>query len=413
MKLKHVLIVPSLLAGLGGVASANAFLLNEFDARAIGRGDAVVASDTEPSAIYYNIGGMAAAEGTRVMITGAVITPNASYTDTSGVKTDSNTPTQYLPGVFVTSRVHEMVSVGIGFYTPFGLAVSWPDSSPQNNVIKQETLHTFFITPSVGVNLNSVVPGLTAGAGIDIVPATVDLLQDVYFGTDRGEGHLAGKGTGVGGRIGVMYRPQMLQALSLGLTWRSDVKVDFSGNGNFNAPAPYRSSLPPDGPVTTSITLPQTISGGASYHATDELEVEANVVWTNWSKFKQLNIDVPAPTTGTMTISQNEAYTDKVTFRLGVEYRLPSLGAAVRAGYIYDPTPVPTSTISAQLPDINRHDLTAGASYNLGNFDLHAGLLFVLPGKSTADSTLYMPQYKGTYDVSAFVGSLSLSGKLF
>ena len=189
----------------------------------------------------------------------------ASYTDPSGAKTESDTPTQGVPGIFLSSRVHPMVAVGIGFYTPFGLAVSWPDSSPQNDVIHEEALHTFFITPSVGVNLGSFVPGLSAGIGLDLVPATVDLKQDVYFGTDRGTAHLGGTAFGVGGRIGVMYRPTSQPALSLGAMYRTQVKEDFSGTGDFDAPAPYRGQLPPDGDVKTSITLPQQVSVGAAY----------------------------------------------------------------------------------------------------------------------------------------------------
>lgn len=400
-----------LLAGLGSSAHANGFLLNEFDAKAVGRGNAATATDVDPSSIYYNIGGLAVGDGTNVQIGGALIAPMASYTDPSGAKTDSDTPTQGVPGIFLSSRVHPMIAVGIGFYTPFGLAVSWPDSSPQNDVIHKEALHTFFITPSVGVNLGSFVPGLTAGLGLDLVPATVDLQQDVYFGTDRGTAHLGGTAFGVGGRVGVMYRPASQPALSVGAMYRTQVKEDFSGKGDFDAPSPYRAQLPPDGNVTTSVTLPQQVSVGAAYKIIPDFELEANVIWTNWSKFKSLNIDVPASMgTGTMTISQAQDYTDETTFRVGAEYGMPRLGLAVRAGYIYDPTPVPATTLTAQLPDINRHDVTLGASKALGNYAAHIGLLWVLPGSRKTSDATYMPVYKGSYDVTAFVASVTLSG---
>ena len=158
MKKLSILFVAGVLASRS--AHANGFLLNEFDAKAVGRGNASTATDVDPSSIYYNIGGLAVGDGTNVQIGGALIAPQASYTDPSGTKTDSTTPEQGVPGIFLSSRVHPMIAVGIGFYTPFGLAISWPDSSPQNDVIHEETLHTFFITPSVGVNLGSFVPGL-------------------------------------------------------------------------------------------------------------------------------------------------------------------------------------------------------------------------------------------------------------
>ncbi|MDB4958700.1 MAG: rane protein involved in aromatic hydrocarbon degradation [Myxococcales bacterium] len=410
---KLSILVAAGLGTAGGVAHANGFLLNEFDAKAVGRGNASTATDVDPSSIYYNVGGIAVGEGTQFQIGGSLVTPNASFTDASGVKTESNTSTQVIPHIFITSRITSMISVGVGFYTPFGLAVSWPDNSPQTDQIHKEALHTFFITPAFGVNLGSVVPGLSAGGGFDIVPATVELEQDVFFGTERGNAKLGGTALGIGGRIGVMYQPHSIRQLSLGAMWRSDVKEEFDGTGDFNAPAPFRSQLPPDGPVKTSVTLPQSISGGVAVRPTEVLEIEANVIWTNWSKFKSLNIDVPATMgTGTMTISQIRNYEDKTTFRIGAEYRLPRLNLAVRAGYIYDPTPVPAEHLGPDLPDVDRHDLTLGGSFGFGNYSIHLGLLWVLPGSRKTSDTPLMPVNKGTYDVSAFVGSLTLSGRI-
>jgi long-chain fatty acid transport protein len=411
MKKLSILVFAS--ASAAGAAQANGFLINEFDAKAVGRGNASTATDIDPSSIYYNIGGLAVADGTNLQLTGSLIAPSASYTDPNGMKTDSNTSPQAAPGVFVSSRIHPMVAVGVGLSTPFGLAISWPGSSPQADVIREQTLHTFFITPSVGLNLGSFVPGLSVGAGIDLVPATVELKQDVYFGSDRGTAHLAGSAFGVGGRIGVMYRPASEPRLSLGAMYRTQVKENFSGTGDFDAPSPYRGQLPPDGDIKTSVTLPQSVSAGAAFRVIPDLELEANVIWTNWSQFKTLNIDVPASMgTGTMTIVQPENYTNETTFRVGGEYGFPHLGLAVRAGYIYDPTPVPTTTLSAQLPDINRNVVTAGASKSFGNYAAHVGLLYVLPQSRKTSDVPYTPEYKGTYDVSAWVASVTLSGHL-
>lgn len=399
-----------LLAVTGGSAHANGFLLNEFDAKAVGRGNASSATDTDPSSIYYNIGGLAVAEGTNIQLGGSLIQPNASFTDLSGTKTTSDTNPQAVVGVFASARITPMVAVGIGLDTPFGLAISWPASSPQTDVIKDEALHTFFITPSVGLNLGSFVPGLSVGAGLDLVPATVELKQYIPFGTDMGTAHLGGTAFGVGGRFGVMYRPPSESRLSLGAMYRTDVKEDFSGTGDFDAPSPYRGQLPPDGDVKTSITLPQQVTGGAAFRILPDLELEGNVIWTNWSKFKSLDIEVPAAGSGTMTIGGTRNYQNTTSFRVGAEYAFPHIGAAVRAGYIYDPTPVPAEHLTAELPDINRNDVTIGGSKTFGNYGAHVGLLWVLPGSRSTADTPYLPQYKGSYDVSAFVATVTVSG---
>ncbi len=410
--MKNLSVILFAVAVAGSTAHANGFLLNEFDARAVGRGNATAATESDASAIYYNVGGLAVGEGTQVMIGGSLIAPNASFTDAqSGIKTDSTTNPQVVPGVFVASRIHDMVAVGVGFYTPFGLAISWPDGSATNDVVHTQALHTFFITPSVGVNLGSFVPGLTVGGGIDLVPATVDIKQDIFFGTDTGSAHLGGTALGIGGRLGVMYKPHSFQQLSLGAMWRSEVKEDFSGTGNFDAPAPYRASLPQDGAVTTSITLPQSVTGGVAYRPAQNLELEANVVWTGWSSFKTLDIVVPSSTGGTMHTTTAENYSNTVTYRAGAELDMPLLGLGFRVGYIYDPTPVPTSSLTVQLPDVNRNDVTAGASKSFGNYDVHLGLLWVLPSTRNTGTAPYMPEHQGSFDVSAFVASVSLAGR--
>jgi long-chain fatty acid transport protein len=143
-----------------------------------------------------------------------------------------------------------------------------------------------------------------------------------------------------------------------------------------------------------------------------DFELEANVIWTNWSKFKELNITVPAAGSGTMVIGGPRDYENKTTFRVGAEYGFPHIGASVRAGYIYDPTPIPSTHLTAELPDINRNDITIGASKTFGNYGAHVGLLWVLPGSRSTSDEANLPEHKGSFDVSAFVASVTLSGHL-
>jgi long-chain fatty acid transport protein len=102
-------------------------------------------------------------------------------------------------------------------------------------------------------------------------------------------------------------------------------------------------------------------------------------------------------------------YEDTVTIRVGAEYKMKK--AAVRAGYTYDPTPIPPTTASAQLPDGNRHAISAGGSYSLGNYDVHLALTYLPPASQTTSDEEYMPVFKGTYEITAFVAALSLTGK--
>lgn len=398
-----------ILVGLGGAASANGFYINEHDAKVTGRAGASAATDTDASAVVFNPGGLAVGEGTSFTVGASVISAMASYTTPDDQTTDTNGSPAVLPAVMISHRINDMFAVGVGFHLPFGLAVSWPDSSPQAGIVTKQNLRTYFISPTVGVNLHKQVPGLSIGAGLDLVPSTVQLEQNVYFGNEQGSAVLGGTAFGLGGRVGVMYRPEAEKRLSFGLVWKSQVNLDFEGTGDFDMAAPYRSQLPPDGDISTTLNLPMSITGGVAFRPTPELEIEANAVWINWKKFETIDITLPD---GSHNV-QPQNYKNTVTVRVGGEYKI-NPKASVRAGYIYDPTPVPDTTLSARLPDINRHDVTLGGTYSVTpKIDVNLAGLLVIPGTneaSTADP--YMPAFKGKYDVTALVFSLGLSGRM-
>jgi long-chain fatty acid transport protein len=396
------------LGALAGAASANGFYINEHDAKATGRAGAITATSDDPSSIIFSPGGIALDEGTSVAITASLITAKGSYFDQNNMdaRTDTDSSPAVLPSIFATSRLTDMVAVGVGFHLPFGLAISWPDNHAQADVIQDQALRTYFITPAVGLNLDKQVPGLSIGAGLDLVPSTVKLERAIIFGETRGTAVLAGDAFGIGGRAGVQYRPPQLKQLRIGAMWRSQVNLDYEGEGDFDIDPAFRSQLPPDGDIKTSIRLPQTFAGGIAYNPMPELQLEVDAMWINWSKFEELRIELPG---GVDTVSPQD-YGNTVTLRVGAEYALPKQKAAVRVGYIYDPTPIPSTTVSATLPDADRHDRTVGGSYAYGDYDVHLGQLWVLPSSPTTSDEAYLPQFKGKYEVTAFVASLSLQG---
>lgn len=397
------------LGALAAGASANGFYINEHDAKITGRAGASTASDDDASSVIFSPGGIAIGTGTRVSLTASLIAAKGSYFDASNMdqRTDTDSSPAVIPSIFATSRINDLLAVGIGFHLPFGLALSWPDNHAQADQIQDLALRTYFVTPSVGLNLNSYVPGLSVGGGVDLVPSTVQLERAILFGDTRGNAKLGGTAFGVGGRLGVQYHPAALKQLRLGAMWRSQVNLDFKGTGDFDIDPAFRGQLPPDGDISLKIRLPQMIGGGVAYNATPELQLEADVMWMNWSKFDELRIVLPG---GVETVSPQN-YEDTVTLRVGAEYAMPRLKAALRAGYIYDPTPIPNTTVSALLPDADRHVLTAGGTYTLGSYDLGLGLLWILPVSQTTSDADYMPQFKGKYEVTAFVASLTVGGK--
>jgi long-chain fatty acid transport protein len=406
-----------LIAALAGNAWGNAFNVNEHDAKSAGRGGATAASNTDASSVVFNPGGIPIAEGTQVVANGTLYIAEGEYQPPSGNDVTTDVPPQLAPGAFATTRLSDTFAVGIGVHAPFGLSVSWPVDNPQIQIVQDADLKTVFITPALGVNLDKWVSGLSIGAGLDLVPASIELERGVPLGQVMGIVDLGANAFGIGGRVGIMYHPPAVPGLKLGVMYRSPVELDFEGNADFDIAQPYRSALPPDGDAEATITLPQQVWGGIAYTPIKNLELEANGVWINWSDTfanDELRIDLPGTTMGmpNVSISPHE-YDDTFTFRFGAEYAMPTYNAAVRAGYIYDPTPIQRTSLTAELPDANRHDVTVGGSYYFsgGTYALHASFLWVIPSSRSTSDELYMPFFKGDYEVTAYVPSISVSGQ--
>jgi long-chain fatty acid transport protein len=416
--LRKILFSALGLGALASTASGNAFNINEHDARVTGRAGATAASNTEPSSLVFNPGGMPINEGTNVALGTTFYFAQGSYEGDGVDKVKTDSAPAIVPSVFVTSRVHDMVAVGVGLHFPFGLAVSWPSGHPQADVIQDQTLRTYFITAGVGLNLHKQVPGLSFGAGLDIVPATIELESVLSFGDVQGTSHLGADAVGVGGRAGVMYHSPDVKGLKIGLLYRTPVKLDFEGKGDFDIADPYRSQLPPDGTINGKLTLPQQIWGGVSYSPVPQFDIEYNAVWINWGNAFEngdLKFDLPDdgnPATPRPSSASPQDYKNTVTHRLGFEYRLVPQNATLRAGVMYDPTPIPSTTQTARLPDVNRINLTLGGSYQITPaYGVHLGMLWVTPRERDTSDAMYTPQFKGTYGVQAFVANIGVSGK--
>jgi len=127
--LKSFRLQPTFVLGLaacGGVATLHSAgtRLPDQDAFATGRGEAFVATADNPSAIFYNPAGITQLDGSDVRLGLYAIDLDLSY-QRPGSSTTYNNETTFaaIPQVFYTYSFKETpISLGLGFYSPFGLA---------------------------------------------------------------------------------------------------------------------------------------------------------------------------------------------------------------------------------------------------------------------------------------------------
>jgi long-chain fatty acid transport protein len=393
------------LCTLAAQAGASGFHIDEQDARATGRAGAVTANPENASAIYYNPAGIARLGGVHLDVGSSLVAPTGSFTSANGSsRVAADDQVFALPQLYLSVRASHVLALGIGFTTPFGLALNWPVTSPGRTIIRESELQTFFFTPTIGLNLSRWTPGLALGFGVDLVPAGVRLSRDIPFGSDNGSVALSGRAFGVGGRAGILYHPDASH-WSIGLTYRSPVRLDFRGTADFDAPPAYRASLPLDGDVATSITLPHTLQLGIQFEPLSAWELEVDASWRGWSSYDHLDIELP---NGDVTRS-DKAWKDSFTLRLGTEFSFAK-HVVGRLGVIWDQSPVPAKTLDFQLPDADRVDLTAGLGAALSaNLRVDVGALYAVPAeRSTSTDDPLEPPIKGRFKVGGWVLGVSV-----
>jgi long-chain fatty acid transport protein len=202
-----------------------------------------------------------------------------------------------------------------------------------------------------------------------------------------------------------VYRPESIDFLAFGVTYRSPVKLNVDGEANFTASPAVRPNLPPDGPATTSVTLPQTLDFGVSVAFMPEWELELDLDWTGWSTFESLRLDFP----GGQTAVSEKNWHDTVTLRVGTEATIGRMWSG-RLGVAWDRTPVPPTTLDFQLPDANRVLLCAGGGAAFTRaLRVDVGALYIPPvHQDTSTEDPFRPPVKGRFEASAFVLNASV-----
>jgi long-chain fatty acid transport protein len=380
------------LAALGAsrVCRANGFMIYDLSGEAIGRASAVSASTDEPAAIWFNPAALAFM-GPAASAGGVYLTVKSSFSPSGGgASTDSERGNFFLPTVFAATPVTDRVAVGLGVYTAFGIGVQWPDDWVGRQAAIAASLQTLSINPTVAVRLEQ---RLSVAAGFDVMRAAVDFrngLPELAGGDVR-----LGAGTwGYGFNLGLLYRP-MPNRLHAALTYRSRIRLDFTGQANFNPTNPDFLPALPDQPGSARITLPDALTAGVMFRPLEELVLEADLNYVLWSTYDRIDITFQSAPPHVIQPDGHNAF----TVRLGADYLLRQPHLHLRAGFIFDQRAIPSEGLGPGLPDGNRLDGTLGVGYTRGPVtgDLGYMLVYVLP----ADSTGGREGPEGTYHTIA------------
>jgi long-chain fatty acid transport protein len=403
-----LLLVPVTSFGAG-------FALYEHGARAVAMGGAFGATADDPTAVYYNPAGLAFQEGTQLAGGVYFIKPiskmdGANPFPGSGYHADMEDQLYFPPHLYFTGKATDRLAWGVGLYTPFGLGTWWPEDWAGRYITKRVDLKVLNFNPTLAYKITD---NFAVGVGFDLFAVDLDLTKTVGLVNpytqqvaDVANAHVYAKQqTGTGWNVGLLAKPG--EGWSLGLTYRSKVKVKADGKGSFvqyptgNADfdAIVAGNLPFDSnpKVTSEITFPEEWRLAVAWTG-GPVRIEADAMRVGWHTFHELPIIFPDYPV--LSQIRPEDYHDTSTYRLGFEYRVSDRWSWL-LGALYDESPLPVQSVSPLLPDADRVGVTAGFSYGVTEkLRLDVGYMH-LNTKTRSTQGRDVDNFNGTYSTRA------------
>lgn len=417
------LAVLSLWATAPAYASGYAFF--EQGAKAAGMSGAFTAQADDASALFHNAGGMAFFEDRKITVGGNLLfIPRANFRGVDPVPGSSVTGEQQkqvflIPHFYIVQPLSPTWKVGFGVNSPFGLQTKWkdPDNWAGRFLSTRARLYAFDLNPNIGWQ---ITPKFGIGGGAIFRLSTVELQRRVPAPTPLLPGREIGRvrlksdtNVGYGWNIGMLHKPT--DRLSWGFSYRSRVKIDYTGNGRFSdrrltgvppvdtaitALIPFDTDLP----ISTSIRFPDQASLGVAYAFTPSVLVETDVNWTGWHRFRQVNIHFnQAPR---LNSAIPEEWKSVFNYRVGLRWT-QNPNAEWRFGYFFDTTPQPAVNLNPLLPDANRNGISAGYGFRHGRIGTDLYAMYV-PFYSRT-TRVNRDNFNGTYKTDVLVLGLTLN----
>ncbi len=367
---------------------AGGFQLNEHGARAMAQGGAWAARAYDGSAIFFNPAGLGFQKQGSVYLGTTIIMPQSTFYGPTnlGQSTKNEMVSQtFTPiNVYATYPVTEDLHVGIGVNNPYGLGTEWPATWSGRYITQKVDLKSFYFSPTVAYKVSDQ---LSLGVGFNYVTGDVTLSRMVSPGDAVVELDLSGTGTGF--NAGAIFKAT--PELSIGLSYRSSVKIEATGTADFTP----TSALFPEGDAGAALELPATAFVGVAYKVMENFELEADYQFVGWSSYKELAIEFKK--NNSKSVSPKN-YEDTYILRVGGEYTMDAL--QIRFGYLFDNNPIADHYSEPLLPDADRNGLNLGVGYKINEaLSVDVSYLFLKFADRTVTNTEV--QFDGTYQATA------------
>ena len=372
----HVSFVQA--AGYGINEQSAGYLATGFAGRASNAINASIAS-TNPAGISF-VDGRQISAGADVILEGGEFT-NGKHTLTpdAPTSTDGFQKTSFVPFGYFVMPFDDQWSFGFAGYAPYGIELDYDDN---------------WAGKWFGDITSVQVMALQATASYKI-------REDLAIGFGLIGAHVKGKltsrpGPSSAGMLGTIEGDDNTLAWNIGALWNVDEQtalgLAYHSTYKFNLKGDYTVSIAgndlPSQDARLRIVMPEKVMLSATHKFDDQWTFMADVTWTRWTRFQEFHVTY---TTGGTVSYVPMNWRDTWALSLGTSYQLNNQWQ-LRAGYMFDESPVTNATRTVRSPDANRNWFTFGANWTLSdNMNVDLAYAYV----KLQDGTINEQKYDG------------------
>ena len=319
---------------IAGTAQAGGLLLYEFGTAEPGLAAAGYAARAQDaSTAFTNPAGMTRLDGTQVLAGGQLMRLNTKFSvdgatspglgsGNGGRMIGSN---GYVPGggAFLTHRVSPDLALGLAVTGNFGSMLDYEDNWVGRYRVQDADLLGISVVPSIAYRVNDK---LSLGAGINFMYGIFDqrvAINNAVPSLGDGRLEIDDDTWGLGGNVGVLYEPT--PGTRLGLTYTSEIDLDFRGQAQFTGIGPILTALLRsrnllDARVDVGAKVPQQLMGSVYTEIDDRWALLGNVGWQDWSQFGETEIGIDNAQ-NPVSLTNPLSFDDTWHVAVGAQYR--------------------------------------------------------------------------------------------
>ncbi len=278
-------------------------------------------------------------------------------------------------------------AIAAGLRLPYGQEASWLETVPFAPFGYKADMSHYEYLLGGGVELGK---GFSLGANLFFADSDISTASaGTVFPTDQQR--FSGSDQGWGFQLALHH--QVNERFSWGMNYRSGLKLDYSGDIDYNAGIPGV----PDAqfPASSSIDFPEHFTIGCEWQATERLSLGLQAQWTRWSVVEQIEITSPAG-----AAIQPVNWGNGWILSAGGTWTVNEI-IDLHFGYMFTESIIEEPFHTPLTGDFDQHFLSAGFTAHHGSWSYDLAVIHVLEADRTISNSLY--GFAGEHESSSWL----------